>query len=65
MPRLTRRLDQVEGRGACRHPDGAVQVVRSALNVFAGDANAHRQGVRCLHWDRPSQLRFPAPRQVA
>ena len=65
MPRLTRRLDQVEGRGACRHPDGAVQVVRSALNVFAGDANAHQQGVRCLHWDRPSQLRFPAPRQVA
>ena len=65
MLRLTRRLDQVDGRGACRHPDGAVQLVRSALNVFAADANAHLQGVRCLHWDRPSQLRFPAPRRVA
>jgi NADH:ubiquinone oxidoreductase subunit F (NADH-binding) len=65
MPRLTRRLDQVDGRGACRHPDGAVQLVRSALNVFAADANAHLQGVRCLHWDRPSQLRFPSPRRVA
>ena len=65
MPRLTRRLDQVDGRGGCRHPDGAVQLVRSALKVFAADANAHLQGVRCLHWDRPSQLRFPASRRVA
>jgi NADH:ubiquinone oxidoreductase subunit F (NADH-binding) len=65
MQRLTRRLDQVEGRGACRHPDGAVQLVRSALNVFAADANAHLQGVPCLHRNRPSQLRFPESRRVA
>jgi NADH:ubiquinone oxidoreductase subunit F (NADH-binding) len=65
MRRLTRRLDQVDGRGACRHPDGAVQLVRSALNVFAADANAHLQGVPCLHRNRPSQLRFPEPRRVA
>jgi NADH:ubiquinone oxidoreductase subunit F (NADH-binding) len=65
MHRLTRRLDQVDGRGACRHPDGAVQLVRSALNVFAADAEAHRQGRPCPHRHRPSQLRFPDPRPVA
>ena len=29
------------------------------------DANAHLQGAPCLHWNRPSQLRFPRPREVA
>lgn len=33
--RLHRWLDMVEGRGACRHPDGAVGLLRSALRVFA------------------------------
>jgi NADH:ubiquinone oxidoreductase subunit F (NADH-binding) len=65
MTRLTRRLDQVDGRGACRHPDGAVQLVRSALNVFAADVQAHQQGTRCPHWDRPAQLRFPTPWRVS
>ena len=64
MSRLTRRLDQVDRRGACRHPDGAVQLVRSALNVFAADVNAHLHGAPCSHWNRPSQLRFPEPRRV-
>jgi NADH:ubiquinone oxidoreductase subunit F (NADH-binding) len=65
MSRLARRLDQVDGRGACRHPDGAVQLVRSALNVFAADVNAHVHGAPCPYWSRPSQLRFPEPRRVA
>ena len=37
MARLLRRLSEVNGRGACRHPDGAVSLVRSALAVFATD----------------------------
>jgi len=53
MPRLVRRLDQVDGRGACRHPDGVVGMVRSALRVFASDVSAHEQGAPCPHWNTP------------
>jgi NADH:ubiquinone oxidoreductase subunit F (NADH-binding) len=61
MPRLDRRLGEVDGRGACRHPDGAVQLVRSALSVFAADVRVHADGAPCAHADRPTQLRFPSP----
>jgi NADH:ubiquinone oxidoreductase subunit F (NADH-binding) len=57
--RLDRRLRQVDGRGACRHPDGAVNLVRSALDVFAADVSLHANAGPCPHWNRPSQLRFP------
>jgi NADH:ubiquinone oxidoreductase subunit F (NADH-binding) len=60
MARLEGRLQQVDGRGACRHPDGAVQLVRSALSVFADDVRVHAGGTPCAHVDRPTQLRFPA-----
>lgn len=33
--RLDRRLGVIAGRGACRHPDGAVRLAVSALQVFA------------------------------
>ena len=65
MVRLERRLKEVDGRGACRHPDGAVNLVRSALNVFAADVNSHAHGAPCAYWNRPSQLRFPQPAKVA
>jgi NADH:ubiquinone oxidoreductase subunit F (NADH-binding) len=44
--RLERYCDQIEGRGACAHPDGAVRLVRSALSTFAGEIDAHLRG-RC------------------
>ena len=59
MPRLDRRLGEVAGRGACRHPDGAVTLVRSALTVFADDVASHSRGTPCPHWKRPSRLRLP------
>jgi NADH:ubiquinone oxidoreductase subunit F (NADH-binding) len=45
--RLRRRLEVIAGRGACRHPDGAVRLVASALHVFAGDFERHLGGHRC------------------
>jgi NADH:ubiquinone oxidoreductase subunit F (NADH-binding) len=60
MARLDRRLREVAGRGACRHPDGAVQLVRSALSVFAADVRSHAAGAPCVHAARPTQLRFPS-----
>lgn len=58
LARLQRRLDQVDGRGACRHPDGAANLVRSALTVFAADVRVHAGGAVCEHGNRASQLRF-------
>jgi len=65
LARLHRRLGEVDGRGACRHPDGAVNLVRSALHVFSADLAAHLDGVPCPHWNRPSQLRFPDSARAA
>ena len=38
------RCGVIEGRGACRHPDGVMRLVRSALEVFADDFERPRQG---------------------
>jgi len=43
-PRLPRWLDEISGRGACRHPDGAVRLVQSALRVFADECFLHMRG---------------------
>ena len=59
MARLLRRVEQVDGRGGCRHPDGAVGMVRSALGVFAADVATHQQGVPCAYWSAASQFRAP------
>jgi NADH:ubiquinone oxidoreductase subunit F (NADH-binding) len=61
LPRLQRRLGEVSGRGACRHPDGAVGLVRSALAVFSHDVAAHDRGEPCARWSAPSSLPFPRP----
>jgi NADH:ubiquinone oxidoreductase subunit F (NADH-binding) len=41
LARLHRRLGTLTGRGACRHPDGAVRLAASALTAFAADVQAH------------------------
>lgn len=47
LKRLSRWSGQLAGRGACKHPDGATGMLRSALQVFAQDFAAHQQR-RCL-----------------
>jgi NADH:ubiquinone oxidoreductase subunit F (NADH-binding) len=44
---LQRWAGQVEGRGACRFPDGAVRLLRSALSAFAADVRHHVQFGPC------------------
>ena len=41
---LRRWLGQVDGRGACHLPDGAVDMIRSALDVFAAEIGHHTHG---------------------
>jgi NADH:ubiquinone oxidoreductase subunit F (NADH-binding) len=41
---LSRWLGQVNGRGACSHPDGVVRMVRSALDLFADELRGHARG---------------------
>jgi NADH:ubiquinone oxidoreductase subunit F (NADH-binding) len=59
LERLRRWAGDVEGRGACHHPDGAVRLLRSTLDVFAGDAAQHARGTRCEAERRPGLLNVP------
>jgi NADH:ubiquinone oxidoreductase subunit F (NADH-binding) len=56
--RLQRWIDQIAGRGACHHPDGALILLSSALRVFAGDVTSHIRRGRC---DRIAAPLLPAP----
>ena len=59
-PRLERWMDVVPGRGACRHPDGAVRFVASGLSVFAADLAMHRAGRPCPAASAPPLLPVPS-----
>ena len=48
LERLDRRLGALPGRGACRHPDGAVRLAASALTAFAPDVHAHARHRPCF-----------------
>ena len=45
--RLRRWVEQVRGRGACGHPDGAASFVGSALDVFSDEVALHLHGRSC------------------
>ncbi|MHB1786552.1 MAG: NADH-ubiquinone oxidoreductase-F iron-sulfur binding region domain-containing protein [Acidimicrobiales bacterium] len=47
LRRLHRRAVGIVGRGACRHPDGVVGLVQSALRTFAPEVRRHLRGYAC------------------
>ena len=67
LGRMERRFGQIQGRGACRHPDGAVRMAASALRAFGGDVHAHARRRVCLaaQGSRPRTPTMPVPRPVA
>jgi NADH:ubiquinone oxidoreductase subunit F (NADH-binding) len=50
----------VEGRGACRMPDGAVRFVASAWGAFAGDVARHSRFGSCPGVRHPPVLPLPS-----
>jgi NADH:ubiquinone oxidoreductase subunit F (NADH-binding) len=56
---LRRWLGMISGRGACRHPDGVVRLVKSALEVFPGEIERHRRRGPCR-----ARAGFPTPSHV-
>jgi NADH:ubiquinone oxidoreductase subunit F (NADH-binding) len=57
--RVSKLLPLIEGRGACRHPDGVTQLVRSALRAAAADAHWHDQAGPCAGVRRAPILPVP------
>ena len=49
----------IEGRGACRHPDGAARLAHSAIRAFAADACWHDRGGPCDGVRRAPLLPIP------
>ncbi|MFL6070507.1 MAG: NADH-ubiquinone oxidoreductase-F iron-sulfur binding region domain-containing protein [Actinomycetes bacterium] len=48
VARLQQIAAAVAGRGACHHPDGAIRMLGSAIEVFSHEFGAHRRSQQCL-----------------
>ncbi|HZS14499.1 MAG TPA: NADH-ubiquinone oxidoreductase-F iron-sulfur binding region domain-containing protein [Candidatus Dormibacteraeota bacterium] len=48
LHRVERWSQQLAGRGACKHPDGAAALLQSALRVFAGDFTMNQVRRTCV-----------------
>lgn len=57
--RIDRLVSLVSGRGACGHPDGAVRVIVSAVDVFAAEFAGHAHHGPCDACARPAELPLP------
>jgi NADH:ubiquinone oxidoreductase subunit F (NADH-binding) len=58
--RITRLAALVEGRGACRHPDGAARLARSAIDTFAAELDDHARNGPCERCHMAGELLLPA-----
>ena len=61
LARIERWSRQLAGRGACRHPDGAVGQLLSSLRVFGPEWELHQRHRRCSRTD----ARWSGRREVA
>ncbi len=59
LGQLATLIPLVERRGACRHPDGVTQLIRSALRTAAGDARHHDEAGPCRGVVREPLLPLP------
>jgi NADH:ubiquinone oxidoreductase subunit F (NADH-binding) len=59
--RIARWTSLVSGRGACRHPDGAVRFITSALDVFAEEFADHARHGPCDACLRAHELPLTRP----
>jgi NADH:ubiquinone oxidoreductase subunit F (NADH-binding) len=59
LRQVSQLLPVIEGRGACRHPDGATALVRSALRTFSDDARRHGHSGPCYGVQRDPLLPVP------
>jgi NADH:ubiquinone oxidoreductase subunit F (NADH-binding) len=58
---LRKWLGQVDGRGGCAHPSGAVRLVRSALRTFSTELSQHAAG-SCSGTAQVLPVPSPGPR---
>ncbi len=59
LRRLAALGDAIDASGACRHPDGVVRLVRSALEVFEDDVARHLAGRSCRGAAHPPVFQVP------
>ncbi len=59
VDRIAGLIPLIEGRGACRHPDGATQLAASALAAFSHDARWHDLEGPCYGVRRAPLLPVP------
>jgi NADH:ubiquinone oxidoreductase subunit F (NADH-binding) len=63
--RIERLASLVSRRGACGHPDGAVNFILSALECFASDFAEHARRGPCEACIHPAELPLPARPRLA
>ena len=57
--RIDRLASLISGRGACGHPDGALNPILSALDAFQAEFADHAHHGPCAACSRPAELPLP------